>query len=462
MRDAVAASLAIINYTIIKRELSMKINSVSKNHLNTCGEDVANQQDNSATSGLVNPSIDLQALKKAPKIIIKDNIAALQTSSLKRVHQNKVLVQNLAQLQKGMAKVNNRVELEALIDRSSVKELLIKRNPEVAEEYGKGKPLMIRSLRLSSPQEVPSKLGAEGKTPAKREVDTICNKSGLYDIVMTPASLIKKEVRMNLISEVPRPKNKQKYRGLPAVVYGQGSVLDESDYLASRNGFGDVNSFKSNNAFNSDYEKKYSSLSHAEKLGVIENNLIPFIRHDPNRIHPGFAHSIEELAERQMMLQSKNPASTLRHNEYCTKLELWDAKAIAVGESRPLAVATLIEFNLEMLSIAQEIEDDGHKSKMVADFIERQLSWLGPEAALDKESTLERVSAVTMQERGLIANEICRSLRRGVSLCTYNRDETGSHIREMSLLDFSAEEIMEGIKIFNSSKILHDTNAGEE
>ncbi|PPU17840.1 avirulence protein [Xanthomonas arboricola pv. guizotiae] len=446
----------------------MKINSVSKTHLNTCGEDVANQQDNSATSGLVRPSIDLQALKKAPKRIIKENIAALQTSSLRRVHQNKALVQNLAQLQRGMAKVNNRVELEALINRSSVKALLIKRNPEVAEEYGKGKPLMIRSLRLSSPQEVPSKLGAEGKTPAKREVDTICNKSGLYDksalydIVMTPASLIKKELRMNLISEVPRPKNKQKYRGLPAVVYGQGSVLDESDYLASRNGFGDVHSFKSNNAFNSDYEKKYSSLSHAEKLGVIENNLIPFIRHDPNRIHPGFAHSIEELAERQMILQSKNPASTLRHNEYCTKLELWDAKAIAVGESRPLAVATLIEFNLEMLSIAQEIEDDGHKSKMVADFIERQLSWLGPEAALDKESTLERVSAVTMQERGFIANEICRSLRRGVSLCTYNRDETGSHIREMSLLDFSAEEIMEGIKIFNSSKILHDTNAGEE
>lgn len=162
------------------------------------------------------------------------------------------------------------------------------------------------------------------------------------------------------------------------------------------------------------------------------------------------------------MLQSRKPASTLRHNEYCTKFELWDAKAIAVGESRSLAVATLIEFNLEMLSIAQEIEDDGHRSQMVADFIERQLSWLGPQAALDRKSTLERVSSVTVQERRFIADEICRSLRRGVSLCTYNRDETGSHIREMSLLNFSAEEIMEGIKIFNSSKILHDTNAGEE
>ncbi|APO93975.1 AvrBs1/Avra family type III secretion system effector [Xanthomonas vesicatoria] len=439
----------------------MKINYSSKTYLNSREEDFNNQKDNFAASELVKPSLDLQDLKKAPRKI-KENIATFHTSSLKRVHQNKLLVQNLAQLQRGMANIKNRVELEELIDKSSVKQLLLKRNSDAAEEYGKGKPLMIRSLRFSSPGEVHGKIGAEGKTPVKREVDTICNKSTLHDIVMTPASLIKKEVRMNLISEVPRPKNKQKYRGLPSVVYGQGSLVNESDYLSSRNGFGDVHSFKSNNAFNPDYEKTSRSLSHAEKLGLIESNLTPFIKHDPDRIFPAFAHSIEELTEHQMMLQSRKPASTLRHNEYCTKFELWDAKAIAVGESRSLAVATLIEFNLEMLSIAQEIEDDGHRSQMVADFIERQLSWLGPQAALDRKSTLERVSSVTVQERRFIADEICRSLRRGVSLCTYNRDETGSHIREMSLLNFSAEEIMEGIKIFNSSKILHDTNAGEE
>ncbi|NMI54178.1 avirulence protein [Xanthomonas hortorum pv. taraxaci] len=441
----------------------MKVNFSSKIIDSTPSkEEVATQQDSYTKSGLVAPSLDSQALKKAPrKRVIKENIAALHTSSLERVHQKKVLVQNLAQLQRGLAKINGRVELEELIDGFSVKELLIKRNPKIAEEYGEGNPLMIRSLRFSNPQEVTSKLGAEGKTPAKREVDTICNKSTLHDIVMTPASLVKKEVRMNLISEVPRAKDKQKYRGLPSVVYGQSSRRSESDYLTSRNGFGDVHSFKSNNAFNSDYEKICGSLSHAEKLGLIERNLTPFIRHDPDRISTDFVHSIEELAEHQMLLQSRKPASALRHNEYCTKLELWDAKAIAVGESRALAVATLIEFNLEMLSIAQEIDDDGHKSKMVADFIERQLSWLGPQTALDSKSTLERVSAVTIQEREFIANEISRSLRQGVSLCTYDKDEAGSHIREMSLLDFRVEEIIEGISIFISSKLLHVTNEGE-
>lgn len=88
-----------------------------------------------------------------------------------------------------MANIKNKVELEELIDKSSVKQLLLKRNSDAAEEYGKGKPLMIRSLRFSSPGEVHGKIGAEGKTPAKREVDTICNKSTLHDIVMTPASL---------------------------------------------------------------------------------------------------------------------------------------------------------------------------------------------------------------------------------------------------------------------------------
>ncbi|MEB2250476.1 hypothetical protein VDS44_21720, partial [Xanthomonas campestris pv. campestris] len=43
----------------------------------------------------------------------------------------------------------------------------------------------------------------------------------------------------------------------------------------------------------------------------------------------------------------------------------------------------------------------------------------------------------------------------------YDKDEAGSHIREMSLLDFRVEEIIEGISIFISSKLLHVTNAGE-
>ena len=147
----------------------MKVNFSSKIIDSTPSEEeVATQQDSYTKSGLVAPSLDSQALKKGPrKRVIKENIAALHTSSLERVHQKKVLVQNLAQLQRGLAKINGRVELEELIDGFSVKELLIKRNPKIAEEYGEGNPLMIRSLRFSNPQEVTSKLGAEGKTPAK-------------------------------------------------------------------------------------------------------------------------------------------------------------------------------------------------------------------------------------------------------------------------------------------------------
>ncbi len=118
----------------------MKVNFSSKIIDSTPSEEeVATQQDSYTKSGLVAPSLDSQALKKAPrKRVIKENIAALHTSSLERVHQKKVLVQNLAQLQRGLAKINGRVELEELIDGFSVKELLIKRNPKIAEEYGEG------------------------------------------------------------------------------------------------------------------------------------------------------------------------------------------------------------------------------------------------------------------------------------------------------------------------------------
>ncbi|WP_234001966.1 hypothetical protein [Xanthomonas campestris] len=103
----------------------------------------------------------------------------------------------------------------------------------------------------------------------------------------------------------------------------------------------------------------------------------------------------------------------------------------------------------------------GTRVKWSPILFERQLSWLGPQTALDSKSTLEGFSAVTIQKVEFIANEISRSLRQGVSLCTYDKDEAGSHIREMSLLDFRVEEIIEGISIFISSKLLHVTNAGE-
>ncbi|PPU86649.1 avirulence protein [Xanthomonas populi] len=432
----------------------MKTNSsTAKIYVRPCEEENDTQHDSPTTSGLVMPSVDAKNLKNAPrKKYLNKNIAALQTPELERVHQKKVALQNLAQFQIKLANTKCKNELEQLIDDPSVKEGLLKVDSGISEEYGQGKPLMIRSLRFSNPQEMTVGFGAKGKTPAKREIDTVCNKSTQYDIVMTPASLISKDVRMNLISQLTRPKDKQKYNGLPSVIYGECSSRNIVGSLASRNGFGDVHSFKSNNGFNSDYEKIAEFSSHAEKLGAIERNLIPYMRLDSDRSSCHFVHSVDELAKAQSILQSKRPLSSLRHNEFCTKLELWDAKAIAVGESRPLAVSTLIEFNLEMLSIAREISNEWHENKMISEFIERQLSWLGQQAALDKKATLKMVSALTIEQRESIANDICLLLRRGVSLCTYEKNITGSHICEISLLDFSVEEIVEGINIFLSSK----------
>ncbi|MCS4510212.1 AvrBs1/Avra family type III secretion system effector [Xylophilus ampelinus] len=329
----------------------------------------------------------------------ENNIKSLQTSALQRIQEKKIIVQNLAKLQSNITKFSDSLELENFINNSFAKEVLPKENSAICEDYNHGKPMMIRSLRFSDPEEAAGGLGMKGKTPAKREVDTACNKSTAHDIVMIPASVISTQVKLNLISEIPRKGDKEKYKDLPSVIYRANGSGKRPSSLQARNGFGDLHSFKSNNGFNSDYEKNCRMLSHAEKMKLIESNLVPFIRPDPDRSSLDFIHSVDELVEAQSLLQAKRPGSSLRHNEYCTKLELWDAKAIAIGKSRPLAVATLIEFNLEMLSIAEEIDHEGHENKMVSDFIERQLSWLSPTAALDKKSTLEKLSKLTAQEK---------------------------------------------------------------
>ncbi|WAH64806.1 hypothetical protein OEG85_02050 [Xanthomonas hortorum] len=122
-------------------------------------------------------------------------------------------------------------------------------------------------------------------------------------------------------------------------------------------------------------------------------------------------------------------------------------------------MATLIEFNIEMLSAARYIEDEGYDGKLISDFLERQLSWLGQNAALGKEDTLKKLSGLSFHERKTVAEKVCEALRQGVSLCIYEKNKEGSQIRELSLLDFNAYDIMRGIELFLSSKLLQPPTA---
>ncbi|RMS19061.1 type III secretion system effector avirulence protein AvrA [Pseudomonas savastanoi] len=390
----------------------------------------------------------------------KIDVTSLQTPQLRRVLEKKKIVQKVAELYSEMGKAGNSATLKEAITKSSVKELLVNDKPVVSRDYALGEPLMVRSLRFSHDHEATSSFGSAGKTPAKREVDTLCDNSTAFDIVMTPFSVINAKAKGDTISEMKVP-HRPKWKGLPSVLYKVTASVDLPEYAVARPGFGDVHSFNSNKAFNSEFSSVRNSLSHAEKMGFIENSLKPYIKHDPDRESFDFKHSIDELADAQCMLQSRKPNSTLRHNEYCAKLELWDAKAIEVGMSRPVAVATLIEFNLEMLSAARYIEDEGYDGKLITNFLERQLSWFGQNSALNKEATLKKLWGLPFDERKAVAEKVCEALRQGVSLCVYEKNVEGSRIRELSLLNFNAYDIMRGIELFLSSKLLQPpTGAG--
>ncbi|APP82161.1 AvrBs1/Avra family type III secretion system effector [Xanthomonas hortorum] len=388
----------------------------------------------------------------------KINVASLQTPQLRRVIEKKKIVQKVAELYNKMGKVGNFSALEEIINESSVKDLLVNDKSEISRDYADGKPLMVRSLRFSHDREATNSFGSAGKTPAKREIDTLCNNSTAFDIVMTPFSIINAKAKGATISEMKVP-HRPKWKGLPSVLYKATAVGDLPEYAKARPGFGDVHSFNSNKAFNSEFARVCNLLSHAEKMGLIENSLKHYIKPDPDRNSYDFHHSLDDLVDAQCMLQSRKPGSILRHNEYCAKLELWDAKAIEVGESRSVAVATLIEFNIEMLSAARYIEDEGYDGKLISDFLERQLSWLGQNAALGKEDTLKKLSGLSFHERKTVAEKVCEALRQGVSLCIYEKNKEGSRIRELSLLDFNAYDIMRGIELFLSSKLLQPPTA---
>lgn len=325
----------------------------------------------------------------------------------------------------------------------------------VAQHFNTGAPVYVRTLRFTHDKEALEGYGASGKTPAKRELDTLRNSITGIDVVMTPSSILQADVKARTISQMEEP-HRPKWKGLPSAIYMPQKTPDSvRPVFHERPGFGDVHSFASNKGFDEEYSKLSPSLSHAEKLKLIESKLWVHTKPDPARRHANFLHSIEDMVNEMKTLQAHKPSSELRHNEFCARLEAWDARALEIGESVPVAIASLIEFNIEMHALAKTLEHDGINFETLNGFLERQMSWGTGNVYHDVKNTNDKMATLDKREKERLLTDICQKLRQGVSLCTYEFNDYGSSIRALSLKEFSFEDIQSGIEKFLATKLVH-------
>ena len=326
---------------------------------------------------------------------------------------------------------------------------------DISSRFSKGEPALVRTLRYRNDTEATKDFGVAGKTPAKREADTLANRITGKDIVIIPSSVVISDVKANTMSLMEVP-HRPKWKGLPSLIAlpasGQAEGLTQ---ISKRLGFGDIHTHGSSKGFDNEYADASPLLSHAEKLQLLERKARRYMKADPDRQSYEFSHSLEELVESMRTLQSKRPGQVLRHNEYCAKLELWDMRALEAGKSPPMAIATLLEFNLEMSDMARELAHEGSGGPRLTEFLGRQMSWSESGTVKDLASTLQSLHLVSTEERERILNSISSHLRKGISLCTYEHEAEGSKIRALSLKDFTAGDILAGLELFLSTKLLH-------
>ncbi|MFD2735795.1 AvrBs1/Avra family type III secretion system effector [Xanthomonas dyei] len=426
------------------------VNELARRSSQSAPERVLRQQDAGPLTGLRNfhrSSTQARSLER---------LSEGQVNLLNRVHEKKGEVQKVAASYEKLCK-------GATIDSSlpASEHFLFTKNSDIENRFSAGQPAFVRSLRYTSDEEALTKSSDGGKTLAKREIDTLMNNVPGIDIVATPSTLIGSRFKSSIISRMEKP-YRPKWKGLPSVVYLPPAVDEssgQSPLLAKglrRPGFGDIYTYQTSKAFHlNGYLDRAPSLSHAERFTVIEENSKRFIKPDPLRPREGFSHSAQDLANDLSTRQAAEPSRILTHNEFFAKLEIWDAKAVEIGDAKDVAIATLLEFNIEMALLERSLSSDGANGETLTDHLRRQLAWPADpsETPLGLESVESRLSTLGDSEKQAYLDGVLDQLRERVTLCTYQYNETGSALLTLAFSDFSREDILAGIKRYLGARL---------
>lgn len=373
-------------------------------------------------------------------------------SALNRVHEKKGEVQKVAA---SYEKLRNDATIDPSLPGSE--HFLFERNRTVEDSFVDGKPAFVRTLRYAS-----DKRAVGGKTPAKRELDTLLNNVPGLDIVATPSTFIGAQFKASIISRAEQL-DRPKWKGLPSAVFMPAAPdpsVGQHTLQATgmrRPGFGDIYSFESSKAFDDNYLKVAPGLSHAERFSILEENSKQFIKPDLKRSREGFSHSAQELNHDLTDRQGAAPSQAMRHNEFFAKLEFWDMKAVEMGDAKDVAIATLIEFNVEMALFERSLSSEGTQGPTLTNHLQRQISWPTDPSKdpLDLSSVERQLSNLDEHESKAYLDGVLDQLRDRVTLCTYQHNDAGSALHTLAFSDFSREDILAGIKRYLDTRLLH-------
>jgi hypothetical protein len=288
-------------------------------------------------------------------------------------------------------------------------------------------------------------------TPVLEEAKTLNDAKCWPHIFVTPATGLVEGAKVRLLTH---NEDRPRWQGMPSVLYGVEK---------NRPGFGDIQSFASTKGFQKEtgFDTKRQHLSHPQlieefkNLPVMTENLK--VREDGTKPE-GFLNSLEELSTEIKAYQTElGEDAQLPHNEFATRIWLWDSVAVEVGSNTQIGLASAIELMIERKKLTAELMQGGVDHPLITQFLLQKIamSEIGSELPT-LETVLKKFESMTNQDKQKELEIILKKLEQPVSICRYDVDEAtivGLHQTEITTTD-----LIEAMEHVLSTKLGHGVN----
>lgn len=270
------------------------------------------------------------------------------------------------------------------------------------------------------------------KTPGKVERNTLNNRLGNLRIILTPSTMITRDLHVSTISNHP---DRPKWSKMPSVLYST-PLRTGIEYTGALDNFkksyGNVLSFASNTGFTEEFTKAANSdrHTHSELLKLFQSQEVVLRNLKPGAPYNKMKDSLLGLKEQILGYRSDEARkSTLYsdgsvpHNEVINRLYIWDVIAIDVGHGIDDGLESAIEISLARDALSRELKAIGTEHPLYKTFLFQQLSIENNECR-DLKSTEMLYERITEQEKNDVLNAMIAKLDKPVELCQYSPAES--------------------------------------
>ena len=385
------------------------------------------------------PRVSLDALRRTTPVVAR----GVPTDRLDATTTDKATVSALLAARDELAAAVSARPLDgaaalSVLQRTGALGRIDTRAVAIRTAFANGTQVLARTLTKGTNGGMPAHEGLaipDTATPGKTERNTLNNRLGNFQILLTPSTLISREAPVSTISSHP---DRPRWSQMPTVLYmtpaRQGLDL-MGGVDAFRKSFGNALSFASNQGFTPQFKAMVDGgqHSHAQLLeafgaqDVIAKNLKAPAPFDTlPRSLPDIEQQVSDFHAHQTELAARSeknvlyPDGSVPHNEVISRLWLWDAAAVDAGPHAKEGLAAAIELQTARKALSKELSVHGTSHPHFRQFLSQQLS-IGPnDTALTAEETRARVDAMTPAQKAAVLDHVKARLERTVDLCRYS------------------------------------------